>query len=89
MFFSASMISLAYLILHIFDNPETSIKYTGLMFMLVAILIPAILSSIIAAFFAFESSWKESLYFWFFVDPILTFGATTFNFCVKQFDESF
>ena len=85
MFFSGAMINLAYLIHHMFDDPETSIKYTGLMTLLTTILIPVILTTIIAAFFKFENGFHQSLYFWFFLDPVLAFVATTFNFCTKSF----
>ena len=83
MFFACSLINLAYLIHHLFDDPETSIKYTGLLVLLVTLLLPLVISLLVAACFKFEKSWNESLYMWFFLDPVLTFGAISYNFCIR------
>ena len=79
------MINLAYLIHHMFDDPETAIKYTGLMTLFTTIFIPGIVTTIVAAIFKFENGYEESLYFWFFIDPVLAFVSTTFNFYTKSF----
>lgn len=88
LFFASSMIVLSYCFHHLFDDPETAIRYVGLIYLGGCLLLPTGVSLGIAAIFNFESSWVQSLSVWFVIDPLLTFALTTYNFCIKTYDHT-
>ena len=86
MFFASSMILLAYLFHHFFDDPDTAIKYVGLIFMIGCLITPVGLSIGLVAAFELWDSLIKLLYAGFILDPLFTFGLTTFDLCIQTID---
>ena len=81
--FGACLINLAYVLSHIFDNPDTASKYMTLIFLLGFVMLPVAISMIFASFFGWEETIVDALSIWYFIDPIILFTAQLFLICCK------
>lgn len=78
-FFGCAMNSFSYLFSHLFSNPETGVRYISLIYSLGLLVIPLILTTIIAAIRDEESSFQDGFSFWYFFSPLCTFVLAVMN----------
>ena len=68
-FYGMALINMVYTFAHMFNNPDTTLQYMGLIFFLVLLLIPIGLSLMIAAIIGFSTSVAETLSIWYWINP--------------------
>ena len=80
-FFGATMNKFSYLFSHLFDDPETGIKYISLLYSLGLFVGPIVVTSIFAALFGtvgeMDTSFQNGFSFWYFFSPLITFATVT------------
>jgi len=79
--YGLALINQVYCFMHLFDNPDTALKYVALIFFLVLLLIPIALSMIFAAIFGFSDSVGAALGFWYWIDPQVCFVIQLYTLC--------
>lgn len=79
--YGVALTNMTYCFTHIFDDPDTGIKYMALIFVLGLLFCPIAVSLIFAAIFGFDSSVASAISIWYFIDPTLCFAIQLYGIC--------
>ena len=82
-FYGFALIQTVYAFTHLFDDPETGVKYLALIFFLGLLLIPIALSCIFAAMFGFDNSIAKAISIWYWINPQCCFVIQLYALCCK------
>lgn len=82
-FFGCTLNNMSYLFSHIFQNPDTGIKYISMIYSLGFFIGPLVVWSIIAGIMGDEELISTGFSVLFYISPLFTFWVSTYNISVR------